>query len=89
VIEAVLQEHPSVQLACVIGVPSDLTCLAKALVVLNEGKEATAEELIQLVASKLPDNNHLHGGVQFVQHLPESKGRKLDRTAIFKLYGNA
>ena len=86
VIEAVLLEHPSVYMACVIGVPNDVTNLAKALVVLNKEKGATSEELIQLVARKLPDYYHLHGGLQFLEHLPESKGRKLDRTAVFKSY---
>lgn len=71
-----------------IGLPNEeTTALAKALVVLKEGKEATSEELIQLVASKLPLYKHLHGGLQFVEHLPENKGRKVDRVMISKLYG--
>lgn len=87
-IEAVLLEHPSVQMTCVIGIPNEeTTTLAKALVVLKEGKEATSEELIQLVANKLLFYKHLHGGVQFVDSLPENKGRKIDRVAISKLYG--
>jgi acyl-coenzyme A synthetase/AMP-(fatty) acid ligase len=75
-------------MACVIGVPNvETTTLAKALVVLKEGKEATSKELIQLVADKLPFYKHLHGGLQFIAHLPENKGRKVDRVAINKLYG--
>jgi acyl-coenzyme A synthetase/AMP-(fatty) acid ligase len=77
-----------VQMACVIGVPNEeTTTLAKALVVLKEGTEATGEELIQLVAAKLPLYKHLHGGLQFIDHLPENKGRKVDKVAINKLYG--
>jgi acyl-coenzyme A synthetase/AMP-(fatty) acid ligase len=77
-----------VQMACVIGVPNEeTTTLAKALVVLKEGTEATSEELIQLVAERLPFYKHLHGGLQFIDHLPENKGRKVDRVALNKLYG--
>lgn len=76
-------------MACVIVVTKDDNNLAKALVVLKEGKTATRDELIQLVASKLPDYKQLHGGLQFLEHLPESKGRKLDKTAALKLYGKA
>ena len=86
-IEEVLQEHPSVRLACVIPVPKDDNYFAKALVILKEGKAATSEELVDLVSNKLPYYKHLHGGLQFVESLPESKGRKLDKTAVVALYG--
>ncbi|XP_059478322.1 uncharacterized protein LOC132198348 [Neocloeon triangulifer] len=87
-IEAVLQEHPAVEMACVIGVPNnETTNLAKGLVVLKEGKTATEEELLTLVSSKMPFYKHLHGGLQFVDSFPENKTRKLDRLAIMKLYG--
>ncbi|XP_065341379.1 luciferin 4-monooxygenase-like [Cloeon dipterum] len=86
-IEAILQEHPAVQMACVIGVPNkETTNLAKAIVVLKEGKTASEEELIKLVADKLPFYKHLYGGLQFVDSLPENKGRKVDRVAIMKIY---
>ncbi|XP_065343272.1 uncharacterized protein LOC135941573 [Cloeon dipterum] len=86
-IEAILQEHPAVQMACVIGVPNkETTNLAKAIVVLKEGNTTSEEELLKLVADKLPFYKHLYGGLQFVDSLPENKGRKLDRIAITKLY---
>ncbi|XP_065340223.1 uncharacterized protein LOC135939661 isoform X2 [Cloeon dipterum] len=86
-IEAILQEHPAVQMACVIGVPNkETTNLAKAFVVLKEGNTASEEELLKLVADKLPSYKHLYGGLQFVDSLPESKGRKLDRVATLKMY---
>ncbi|CAB3378517.1 Hypothetical predicted protein [Cloeon dipterum] len=86
-IEAILQEHPAVQMACVIGVPNkETTNLAKAIVVLKEGNTVSEEELLKLVADKLPFYKHLYGGLQFADSLPESKGRKLDRVAILKMY---
>ncbi|XP_059478323.1 uncharacterized protein LOC132198349 [Neocloeon triangulifer] len=86
-IEAVLQEHSAVQLACVIAVPNmETTNLARGLVVLKNGENTTEEELLALVARKLPLHKHLHGGLQFVESLPENKGRKLDRMAIIKQY---
>ncbi|XP_065341781.1 uncharacterized protein LOC135940708 [Cloeon dipterum] len=87
-IEAVLQKHPAVQMACVIGVPDkETTNLAKALVVLKDGETAcTEEELLQWVANKLTLYKHLHGGLHFVDSLPENKGGKLDRAAAKKKY---
>ncbi|XP_059478324.1 uncharacterized protein LOC132198350 [Neocloeon triangulifer] len=86
-IEAVLREHQTVQMACVIGVPNkETTNLAKGLVVLKSGEATTEDELLALVSSKLPFYKHLHGGLQFVESLPENKGRKYDRTAIMKMY---
>ncbi|XP_065342986.1 uncharacterized protein LOC135941406 [Cloeon dipterum] len=86
-IEAILQQHPAVQMACVIGVPNrETTNLAKALVVLKDRETTTEEELLKLVADKLPSYKHLYGGLQFVDSLPENKGRKLDRVAIAKMY---
>ncbi|XP_065341380.1 uncharacterized protein LOC135940436 [Cloeon dipterum] len=86
-IEAILQEHPAVQMACVIGVPNkETTNLAKAIVVLKEGNTTSEEELLKLVADKLPFYKHLYGGLQFADSLPESKGRKVDRVAILKMY---
>ncbi|CAB3382633.1 Hypothetical predicted protein [Cloeon dipterum] len=86
-IEAILQQHPAVQMACVIGVPNrETTNLAKALVVLKDRETTTEEELLKLVADKLPFYKQLHGGLQFVDSLPENKGRKLDRVAIVEIF---
>jgi len=86
-IEAVLQENPSVQMACVIGVPNkETTNFAKALVVLKNGKNVSEKELLKKVEEKMPFYKHLHGGLQFVESLPENRGRKLDRVAIWKKY---
>lgn len=85
--EAILQEHPSVHMTCVMGVPNvETNHLAKAMVVLKEGFSTPADELIKLVAQKLPVHKHLHGGLDFVDSLPENQGGKLDRVAVWKKY---
>ncbi|XP_059488001.1 uncharacterized protein LOC132203868 [Neocloeon triangulifer] len=84
-IEALLLEHPAVQMVCVLGVPHvDTNYQATAFVVLKRGKLATEDELKRIVARKLPEHKHLHGGVQFVESLPENRGGKLDRIAVWK-----
>lgn len=70
----------------VVGVPNAATtCLAKAFVVRKAGCEVSAEELCDFVKGRLPDYKHLHGGVEFLSSLPESRGNKLDRVALQKL----
>jgi len=72
-------------MSCVIGVPNSATnYLTKALVVLKEGKSASQEELIQMVARKMPTHKHLHGGLEIVESLPKNRGGKLDRVAVWK-----
>ncbi|XP_059483505.1 uncharacterized protein LOC132201383 [Neocloeon triangulifer] len=85
-IEAVLQEHPDVHEVGVVGVPHpESTSVARAFVVLKQGRMCSKEELRNFVAERLPTYKHLHGGVVFVDSLPESRGNKLDRPALKKL----
>jgi 4-coumarate--CoA ligase len=85
-IEAVLQEHPAVQAVGVVGVPNAATtCLARAFVVKKAGCDVSAEELCDFVKGRLPDYKQLHGGVEFLSSLPESRGNKLDRVALQKM----
>jgi 4-coumarate--CoA ligase len=77
-IEAVLQTHPSVLEVGVVGVPhAESTNVARAFVVLKQ--------LCQFVADRLPNYKHLHGGVHFLDKLPESRGNKLDRPALKRI----
>jgi len=74
-----------VQMSCVIGVPNvETNYLAKAFVVLKEGKSASREELLQLVTDKMSIYKQLHGGLEFVESLPENRGGKLDRVAVWR-----
>ncbi|CAB3365594.1 Hypothetical predicted protein [Cloeon dipterum] len=85
-IEVVLQEHPDVLQVGVVGVPHpESTSIARAFVVLKKGRACSKEDLCQFVADRLPNYKHLHGGVVFVDSLPESRGNKLDRPALIKM----
>ncbi|XP_046394820.1 4-coumarate--CoA ligase 1-like [Ischnura elegans] len=85
-IEEVIFRHPSVQGVGVVGVPDpETTSAARAYVVIKPGKSATEDEIKQFVADNLPFCKHLHGGVVFVDSLPESRGGKLDRAVLLRL----
>lgn len=84
-IEAVLQTHPDVLEVGVVGVPhAESTNVARAFVVLKPDARGrcTEQQLCQFVAERLPNYKHLHGGVNFLEKLPESRGNKLDRPAL-------
>jgi len=85
-IEAVLLEHPDVQESGVAGV-RDLVAdnLSRAMVVLKPGRKCSEQDLCDFVANRLPEHKRLHGGVRFVDKLPENKGGKLDRNALLTM----
>ncbi|XP_046395103.1 4-coumarate--CoA ligase-like 1 [Ischnura elegans] len=85
-LETVVGEHPAVLSVGVIGVPDkETTYAARAYVVLKAGCTATEEEIKEFVADRKVFYKHLHGGVVFVDHLPESRGGKLDRPALLNM----
>jgi acyl-coenzyme A synthetase/AMP-(fatty) acid ligase len=85
-IEAVVQQHPDVLEVGVVDIPHpESTSVARAFVRRKPGATSTEQDLVRFVAERLPEHKQLHGGVQFVQQLPESKGNKLDRIALKKL----
>ncbi|XP_059479644.1 uncharacterized protein LOC132199121 [Neocloeon triangulifer] len=85
-VEAVLQKHPDVQEAGVVGISHpDTNSATRALVVLKPGCECNAKDLCKFVADRCPEHKQLHAGVQFVKSLPVNKGNKLDRQALKSL----
>lgn len=84
-LEAVIGEHPAVLTVGVVGVPDPVTnAVARAYVVLKPNCKATEEEIKQYVAERKIFYKQLHGGVVFVDRLPESRGGKLDRQALLR-----
>ncbi|XP_065332294.1 luciferin 4-monooxygenase-like isoform X2 [Cloeon dipterum] len=82
-IECLLQEHPAVMAAGVVGLPNPETSnVTKAYVVLKAGQHCTPEELCAFVANKMPVRKQLHAGAKIVEKLPANRGGKLDRRAL-------
>lgn len=83
-IESILQKHEGVSEVGVVGVPHpESTNLARAFVV-RKG-DCTEEELCAFVAERLPPYKHLHGGVRFIDKMPEGKAGKMDRAELKRI----
>ena len=74
-VEGALASHPAVAKAAIIGVPdAAFTQSVKAVVALNEGASATAEELIEHVRSQIASYKKPKS-VEFVVELPTVNGQ--------------
>jgi acyl-coenzyme A synthetase/AMP-(fatty) acid ligase len=82
-VESVIQEHPCVQAAGVIGIPNPETGhVARAYIVVKPGHHVTTDEIKQHVAVRMRYFEHLYGGVRFLDALPENRNGKLDRLKL-------
>ncbi|XP_048001160.1 luciferin 4-monooxygenase-like [Leguminivora glycinivorella] len=83
-VEAVLQQHPAVQEAAVVGKPTEVEGeeLPTAFVVIRSGATATETELVDYVASQVTKYMQLRGGVRFVPELPRSVMQKVLRRRL-------
>ncbi|XP_049268505.1 luciferin 4-monooxygenase-like [Rhipicephalus sanguineus] len=83
-IERLLLQDPDVQEALVLGVPHQrFGEAARAFVVLRNGRSpagGTEGRLRRAVAEVLPNHEHLHGGIEFVDHIPKSETGKSIRS---------
>ncbi|MEH1015063.1 AMP-binding protein [Micromonospora sp. CPCC 206060] len=85
-IEDAIAAHPEVRAAAVIGVPSDTVGeVPHAYVVTAPGATATADELIDLVASTL-NEMWAPASVEFIDRLPLNRSAKVDKRALRDRY---
>ncbi|KAK4230546.1 hypothetical protein QBC38DRAFT_469021 [Podospora fimiseda] len=83
-LEGILIGHKDVADACVIGIEDKTlaTEVPRAYVVLRngiKGDETKAQELINLVATKVAPHKKLRGGIRFVDQVPKSPSGKVLR----------
>ncbi|XP_018405969.1 PREDICTED: luciferin 4-monooxygenase-like [Cyphomyrmex costatus] len=88
-IEAVLQTHPAVFQAVVIGMPHEIDEQhPMAIVSIIPGKTITEQELISLVETNLPDHCRLRAGVKFVDKLPYTATGKIAKGQLRRMFVN-
>ncbi|KAK4182634.1 hypothetical protein QBC35DRAFT_444854 [Podospora australis] len=83
-LEGILVGHKDVADACVVGIEDKAlaTEAPRAYVVLREGvtaNPAKAQELVDLIASKVAPHKKLRGGIRFVDSVPKSPSGKVLR----------
>lgn len=83
-IEVAISELPEVQEVCVVGIYDEMYGDAPAAMVVRlPGSSVTAEEIKEHVAKQLVvEFKHLHGGVYFVDALPQTDNGKVLRQAV-------
>ena len=85
-VEEVLYRHPAVMEAAIIGIPDDYWVeRVQAVVVLKEGQQATAEEIIDFCKEHIA-HYKAPKGVDFVESLPKSPQGKILKKEIRKQY---
>lgn len=66
-LETILYQHPSVKIACVIGIDTEEGDLPTAVVVkVDNAEDVTEEELVKYVDDQVTDLKKLRGGVMFI-----------------------
>ncbi|MBQ4470535.1 MAG: AMP-binding protein [Synergistaceae bacterium] len=81
-VEAILDEHPAVNTAVVVGMPNDMSGeVPKAFIVKNQGVEVSERELIQFCKERL-SHYKVPRSVEFVESLPISATGKILRRVL-------
>jgi acyl-CoA synthetase (AMP-forming)/AMP-acid ligase II len=81
-VEAVLQSHPAVVEAAVIGIPHDVLGEdIEAYIALRPGETVTSEELTRFAAGRLADYK-VPRHIVFVAHLPRNSGGKVVKSEL-------
>ncbi|XP_045453814.1 4-coumarate--CoA ligase 1-like [Melitaea cinxia] len=88
-IEELISRLPGVKEVCVIGLPHEVDGEhPAACVVRDSNSSVTAQEIRDLVASKLSRNKELRGGVIFVDSLPHTSTGKVVRKKLLQQIEN-
>lgn len=85
-IENVIESIEGVQAVSVVGIPDELYVnLITAAIVKREGFEKlTEKEIIEFVASRLPEYKQLSGGVYFFKKLPTTLSDKIIKRLVLE-----
>ena len=70
-LEALLQNHPKVADAAVMGVPHEHHGEAPCAFVVKRDPTLTEKELVDYIASHVSEHKHLTGGVKFIEAVPK------------------
>ena len=83
-LEALLQNHPKVADAAVIGVPHERHGEAPRAFVVKRDPTLTEKELTDYIASHVSEHKHLTGGVHFIEAVPKTASGKILRRHLKK-----
>ena len=81
-LEALLQNHPKVADAAVIGVPHERHGEAPRAFVVKRDPTLTEKELTDYISSHVSEHKHLTGGVKFIEAVPKSASGKILRRLL-------
>nr|ABZ88151.1 luciferase [Abscondita terminalis] len=82
-LESVLLQHPDIFDAGAAGIPDPIAGeLPGAVVVLEQGKHLTEQQILDYVAGQVSNAKRLRGGVRFVDEVPKGLTGKIDGRAI-------
>ena len=81
-VEAILSEHPAVNMAVVVGMPNDISGeVPKAYIVKTQGAEVTESELVKFCKERL-SHYKVPRSIEFVDSLPISSTGKILRRVL-------
>ena len=81
-LEALLQNHPKIADAAVIGIPNERLGEAPKAFVVKKDPTVTEDEIVDYVAGKVAEHKHLVGGVEFIDAVPKSPSGKILRRML-------
>lgn len=86
VLEGIILQHPGVYDVCIIEVPHpELSFVPVAAAIRVKGSTVTADEIVEFVAKRQPEELQLKGGAVFVDDLPKTASGKFKRYLVREL----